>query len=76
MQQIAKTFAINLNKYLDDLEFPVNARERAAALSKMLDIPKQQAWNLLEGHLIPDDDLLQKIASELEVNVSDLLNTK
>ena len=67
MQQIAKYFAVQLNKALDDLGVPVAARERVAAFSKMMDIPKPQANSLLDGHLIPDDDLLQRIATELEV---------
>lgn len=76
MQQIAKQFAEHLNKTLDDLDIPTNNRERSVILSKMLDIPKQQAWSLLEGHLVPDDSLLQKIATELEVEADWLLGKK
>lgn len=69
MQHTAKQFSEQLNKCLDDLEIPANARERAVILGKMLDIPKQQAWSLLEGQMMPDSALLQKIADELEVSV-------
>jgi hypothetical protein len=65
-----KHFAEKLNKCLDDMGAPAQARERAAILGKMLYIPKHQAWVLLEGHQVPDHDLLQKIASEFEVDPS------
>ena len=73
MQQNAKQFADQLNKSLDELGAPINIRERSVVLGKMLHIPKQQAWGLLEGHLLPSDDLLQEIANELEIDVSTLL---
>ncbi|HEX2548690.1 MAG TPA: hypothetical protein VHM20_02595 [Gammaproteobacteria bacterium] len=68
MQQNAKQLAIQINKSLNELGVPINSRERALILSKMLDIPKQQAWGLLEGHALPDDILLKRIESELEIN--------
>jgi len=66
--QSAKHFAQRLNSCLDDTDAPPHVRERAAILSKMLDIPKHQAWSLLEGQLLPDADLLQRIANEFEVD--------
>lgn len=74
MQKNGKQFADLLNKSLDDLGAPINSRERSVVLSKMLHIPKQQAWGLLEGHLIPDDDLLVQIGNELEIDTSSLIN--
>ncbi|MDR3477023.1 MAG: hypothetical protein P4M14_03205 [Gammaproteobacteria bacterium] len=76
MQQLAKHFAEQLNKALDDLDVPIATRERAAAFSKMLDIPKPQANSMLEGHMVPDDELLQRIATELEVEPTWLLGEK
>jgi len=35
----------------------------------MLDIPKQQAWSILEGHILPEHSLLQRIAVEFEVDL-------
>jgi hypothetical protein len=61
-----------LNKSLDELEVPNQIRERAVILSKILDIPKQLAWNLLEGTQLPDDDLLSRITSELEIEAVDI----
>lgn len=67
VQQDAKRIADQVNKALNEMDVPVNPRERASILSKMLDIPKQQAWNLLEGFTFPDDIILTKITSELEI---------
>ena len=61
-------------KCLDDLGIPaINSRERAAMLSKMLHIPKQQAWGLLEGHMLPDHDLLKRIGDEFGVDPEQLV---
>jgi len=65
----ARDFAEKLNSCLDSIDAPASARERAAILSKMLDIPKQQAWSLVEGQLVPEKELLQKIADEFEVDL-------
>lgn len=67
MQQNPKHFAERLNSCLDDLDLPINMRERSAILSKMLHIPKQQAWAILEGQILPSDDLIELLATELEV---------
>lgn len=69
MAHTAKDFAEKLNKCLDESEAPTLVRERAGILSKMLDIPRQQAWSLLEGHIIPEQTLLQRIANEFEVDL-------
>lgn len=68
MPQNTKLVAAKLNQCLDELDAPNNSRERSIILSKILNIPKQQAWGLLEGQIYPDDDLLEMIASELEVS--------
>lgn len=65
----SKTFVQKLHKCLDDSDAPSSPRERANILSKILDIPRQQARSLLEGHLPPDDVVLQRIAAEFEVDV-------
>jgi len=66
--QGTKHFADRLNSCLDDNDAPAQMRERAAILSKILDISKQQAWILLEGHTLPNPFLLQKIANEFDVD--------
>jgi len=71
VENVIKQFAETLNKSLDDLDVPIQIRERATILSKMLDIPKQHAWNLLEGTQMPDNELLQRIKDELEIEELD-----
>ena len=68
MPYTAKQFAQRLNHCLDETDAPASVRERAVILSKMLDIPKQQAWSLIEGHILPDAPLLERIAEEFEVD--------
>lgn len=68
MQQSGKLFSERLHHCLDDTDAPASARERAAILSKMIDIPKQLAWSLLDGHQIPDQEMIKKIANEFEVD--------
>jgi hypothetical protein len=64
----AKHFAERLNSCLSDTGAPPQARERAIILSKLIDIPKQQAWSLLEGHQLPNHELIEQIANEFEVD--------
>lgn len=71
-----KIFSDRLNSCLDDTGAPSSIRERALILSKMIDIPKQQAWGLLEGHLMPDQDTIKKIAGEFEVEIQWLTGEK
>lgn len=67
MLKNTKEIAEKLNQTLDELGLPNNMRERSVVLSKMLNIPKQQAWSLLEGQLLPDNELLDKMTAELEI---------
>ncbi len=70
MEQYTKKFSTQLNKCLDDIAAPAGIKERAAILGKILHIPKQQAWGLLEGQQPPTPDLLKELADEFEVEVS------
>lgn len=69
----AKQLAKKLNEALDEMDAPEAIRERSVVFSKMLDIPKQDAWALLEGQQFPNNTLLQKIADELGVDTEWLL---
>jgi len=73
---VPKAFADKLNQCLDEIDAPSSTRERAAILSKSLDIPKQYAWSLLEGQQAPDQALLEKIATEFEVDIKWLSGEK
>lgn len=68
MPHTAKNFAQRLNHCLDETGAPRPMRERAAILSKLIDVPKHQAWSYLEGHQLPEKDILQQIANEFEVD--------
>lgn len=68
MPHTPRNFAKRLNQCFDETGAPAQVRERAMMLSKMLNIPKQQAWGILEGHQLPAPEILQQIASEFEVN--------
>lgn len=63
-----KQFAEKLNQCLDETGAPPQVRERAIVLSKMIDISKQQARSLLEGQIMPDQELLTIIAEEFDVD--------
>ena len=76
MPKGTKYFADRLNSCLDDTGAPPQVRERAVILSKMLDISKQQAWNLLEGLQTPTPELLERIAREFEVESNWLVGDK
>lgn len=68
MAQGLKLFSERLNYCLDETGAPSSIRERAAILSKMIDIPKQTAFSLLEGQQTPAKDTVEKIATEFEVD--------
>jgi hypothetical protein len=67
VSQSARLFSDRLNHCLDETGAPPSIRERAAILSKMIDIPKQLAFSMLEGHQMPAHEMLEKIANEFEV---------
>ncbi len=76
VEQHTKHFSDELNKALDDLGAPIGIRERATILSKMLHIPKQEAWGLLDGHLTPDNQFLQRMSSEIEIDIKPFLKNE
>lgn len=76
MSQSAKHFSEKLNSCLDETGAPSQVRERSIILAKMLDISKHQAFSLLEGRLLPDKTLIQKIADEFEVDLKWLSGEK
>ena len=63
-----KQFSERLNKELDNIEFPPHQDERVDAFSKMFHIPKFKAEAILNGIYLPEENLLQIIADELEIN--------
>lgn len=63
-----KDFSIKLNEELDSMGFPMEDRERIHALSKVLKIKPFQAASILHGDCLPNLEVLNKIAIELEIN--------
>lgn len=76
MPKSTNVFAQRLNSCMDELGAPSHVRERAQALSKLTDIPKQKAWSLLEGHMNPDEEVLAALAQEFEVDPEWLVGSK
>ncbi|MBV8802136.1 MAG: hypothetical protein JO131_04095 [Gammaproteobacteria bacterium] len=74
MQLSTKKLAHEINKSLDEIGVPENSKERLAIFSRMLDIPRQQAWSILEGQSIPDEKILEKITNELEIDPHAVIN--
>jgi hypothetical protein len=64
-----KQIATRLNKSLDELGVPTDKAERSAILAKMLNIPRHEARSLLEGLLLPNDELCAKISQEFEIDL-------
>lgn len=63
-----KLFAEKLGSELDSLGMPERLDERISAFSEFLNIPKFKAEAYLSGIFLPDEQLLQTLATELEVN--------
>ena len=68
-----KRFAERLNKALDDIEAPEHTDERMDVLAKLVKIPKFKAQAMLNGVILPDEALLNTLASEFEVSPEWLL---
>ena len=63
-----KLFSERLNKELDAIDMPSREEERVESFAKMIKIPKFKAAAMLNGLTAPDEELLQRLAEELEVN--------
>ncbi|MGQ3888091.1 hypothetical protein ACQUW5_03535 [Legionella sp. CNM-1927-20] len=68
-----KRFADRLNRELDSIGVPLLANERVEVFSKLLKVPRFKAEAFLNGAAIPDPNLLNILADELEVNAEWLL---
>lgn len=63
-----KQFAERLNRELDNIGVPMQGDERIDAFAKLVKIPKFKAQAILNGISMPNQELLEIIASELELN--------
>jgi hypothetical protein len=62
-----KVFSQRFNRELALLGFPDDLNEKIKAISKVFNINRHLANSLIFGNSLPSDELLDKIASILEV---------
>ncbi len=62
----AKEFSQRIRLELNAAGFPANDRERKKAFSKVFKVPPHMASSLLDGLIMPKDELLQEIGRELQ----------
>lgn len=63
----SKVFSQRFNRELATLGFPEELTEKIKAVSKVFDVSRHLANSFIFGHLLPDHEVLDKIASILEV---------
>ena len=68
-----KLFSERLNAELDEIGMPQRTSERVETFAKWVDVPKFKAQAMLNGSVLPDEQVLAFLARQLEVSVSWLL---
>ena len=68
-----RAFSERLNHELSEIGMPERMDERVEVFSKVFKTPKYKSEAILNGDIIPDTQLLQKLAIELEVSTAWLL---
>lgn len=68
-----RVFSERLNEGLDEIGMPQRMDERVATFAKFIEMPKFKAEAVLNGAVIPNEDVLSFLANQLEVRVSWLL---
>lgn len=63
-----KQFSERLHQELDKMDVPKHYDERVEAFAKLVKVPRFQAETILNGQIPTDDDLINRIALELEVD--------
>lgn len=63
----SKVFSQRFNRELAALGFPEELSEKTKAVSKVFGISRHLANSLIFGHILPEQEQLDKIASILEV---------
>lgn len=64
----SKVFSQRFNRELAALGFPEELAEKIKAVSKVFDISRHLANSLIFGHVLPENEQLDKIAAILEVS--------
>jgi hypothetical protein len=68
-----KVFSERLNHELNSIGMPERIDERIVTFSKVFKMPRYKSEAILNGNVLPDTELLQKLAIELEVSTAWLL---
>ncbi|PJD92884.1 MAG: hypothetical protein CK424_04770 [Legionella sp.] len=68
-----KVFSERLNEGLDEIGMPQRNDERVETFAKFIELPKFKAQAVLNGTAIPNEQILNFLANQLEVSVSWLL---
>ncbi|HVT62598.1 MAG TPA: hypothetical protein VHD33_03835 [Legionellaceae bacterium] len=68
-----KVFSERLNQELDEIGMPQPSNERIETFAKFAALPKFKAQAVLSGTEIPNEQILNFLANQLEVSVSWLL---
>lgn len=68
-----KQFAERLNRELDAIGVPPRSEERVSVFAKLLKVPKFKADAYLNGITLPEPNIMDILAEELEVSADWLL---
>ena len=68
-----RIFSDRLHHELNAIGMPERYDERIETFAKVFKTPRYKAEAILNGNVKPDEQLLQKLAQELEVNADWLL---
>lgn len=63
----SKVFSQRFNRELATLGFPEELLEKTKAVSKVFGVSRYHANSMIYGNMLPDEEVLDKIASILEV---------
>ncbi len=70
---IHRLFSERLNHELNEIGMPERLEERVETFCKVFKTPRFKAESILNGNLLPDEALLQRLSQELEVSSNWLL---
>ncbi len=68
-----RIFSERLNNELSEIGMPEKIDERVEVFSKVFKTPRYKSEAILNGNIMPDTQLLQKLATELEVSTAWLI---
>jgi hypothetical protein len=63
----SKVFSQRFNRELASLCFPEELMEKTRAVARVFGVSRYHANSMIYGHMLPDEEVLEKIAAILEV---------